>query len=298
MNDDADRKDAVAQRAWIRRTLERLADAVRSGLQNGAFKDHAKAVACTQGKTRHDVSVSGGACCRGCSVSGVCLLSNAQRRIVERLNAAVDALGDRPAEMPAVRPEDFPDYDPAKPVDRSPRWIARQLYRFAVGYWAFADHDSHDEEIRWCRAFDGLLCTALGADGVLLHRFVTEGEPLSGDEARRWVDDNPDVDAFFGRVADSQDDEVNGEGDVRQLVLQAVLLRMEYRFGRDYPPGDMDVYGGAFERLAARCLRVAGIQDVAAPEGGGTREEREMAWSRAYAERNELIYAFMREDEA
>ena len=214
------------------------------------------------------------------------------------MNRASEVLDKQPAEMPVVRPEDFPHYENGISCNPSARWIARQFYRFATGYWLFANHSDKEQEKGWERAYDDILSISLRDKGPSFRKMI---EPLSKitdpEAAKKWLAENKDVGDLIEEAAKSIHEKVEGEKDVDKLVLQALTLRMDYRFGHEYPGGDMDVYGGVFCGIMDNCLKIAGIEQKDRPKSYDFDDEDEyrrkiLAWEH---EQKNRIYAFMLE---
>ena len=302
-----DRMDMVQiQRDELKLVLGELYDKLSHGVYNHIFpkKSHRRPdmdpdSKCKKGKTRRDVQWCMGRCCVGCEPIGKCHLSLEEYDVFKAMNKAYKTLKKQPAEMPVVRPEDFPPYDPCMAYRPTPRWIARQFYRFSVGYWLFANHSDKEQEKDWERAYNDLLSISLGREnGRLFRKFLDEATRITDrKEAQKWVEDNPDVDELFGKAGESVSKGVEGEKDIETFVLHALALRMDYNFGHDYPGGDMDVYDGVFTGLIDNCLKIAGLYPDDRPKSYDfdDKEEYEHKYLMFEHEQKNRIYSFMLE---
>lgn len=293
------------QRDELKMVLGDLYDKLENGVLNGIFpekcqrsqeKDPKKK--CKKGKTRRDVQLCLGSCCEGCKPVGECHLSLEEYNIFKAMNRARRAMDKQPAEMPVVRPEDFPHYTDGIVYNPSARWIARQFYRFAVGYWLFANHSDNELEKDWERAYNDILSISLRDKGPVFRKLMKAVMSITDqEEAKKFISENPDVDKLMENAAESITKSVKGEEDVDLLVLQALTLRMDYRFGHEYPGGDVDVYDGVFCGLIDNCLTVAGLEPKDRPNSYDFEDKDEYERVHlAYEHGQKMkIYAFMRE---
>lgn len=301
-----DRIDMVQiQRDELKMVLGELYDKLSHGVFNGIFpekcprrpeKDPKKK--CKKGKTRRDVQRCLGSCCKGCEPVGECHLSLEEYDVFEVMSRAREVLDKQPAEIPTVRPEDFPHYEDGIACNPSARWIARQFYRFAVGYWLFANHSDKEQEKDWERAYNDILSISLRDKGPSFRKIMKAVMMITDqEEAKKFISENPDANELMENAAESMTKSVDGEKDVDLLVLQALTLRMDYRFGHEYPGGDMDVYDGVFCGLIDNCLTVAGLEPKDRPNSYDFEDKEEyrrklLAWEHEHKNR---IYAFMLE---
>ena len=311
--------DIAVQRNELRRCLGKLCDQIRHGAYNHMFKEANPRAhnnddkPCEKGHKRDDVIWCQGRCCGDCNgCAKNCPLSFEEKRLFDAMNAAESVLGQPDSEMPSVEPKDFPVYDPkAYSYQATDRWLVRNFYRFAVGYWAFANHDDKEQEKAWERAFDDLLTIGMdhiGKDGTGLHDFISKLNELQKDfpepndeakaKAKKLRDEHPDVVKLINEAVefifgDKKEKEIN----LTYLVFNALTLRMDYEFGHEYPGGDMDVYDGAFCGLIDIALKLVGLDSDNEPWQGD--EESDAAYAKRLAEANaqhkEKIYAFMAE---
>jgi hypothetical protein len=305
MNDKTDM--VQIQRDELRMALGELYDRLRHGVLNGMFpeKCHRRPndipdAKCRNGKTRREVMWYMGTCCFGCNQTTPCHLSLEEYDVFNAMNMAKEVLKKQPAEMPNVRPEDFPSYDPNVEYRASPRWIARQFYRFAGGYWMFANHSDKEQEKKWDRAYNDLLCISLGTEnGRLLRKVVEAGPKIVSDQeyAKKWAEENPWLDGLVEKAREALSKQIKGENDIETLVFRALAIRFDYEFGRDYPGGDIDVYDGVFCEIFDACLIVAGLYPYERPEIYDFEDKREY-WNALIAfnhEHKKKLYSFMSE---
>jgi hypothetical protein len=289
------------QRDELKMVLGELYDKLRHGVFNGMFperpeKDPKKK--CKKGKTIREVQWCLGSCCEGCEPVGECHLSLEEYDIFGAMSMARAVLKKQPAEMPVVRPEDFPHYSDGVVYNPSARWIARQFYRFAVGYWLFANHSDKEQEKDWERAYNDILSISLRDKGPVFRKMVEAVYKITDPEKiKKYLEENKDVDDLMEEAAKSIHEKVEGEKDVDKLVLQALTLRMDYQFGHEYPGGDIDVYDGVFCGLIDSCLKIAGIEPKDRPNSYDFDDDDEyrrklLAWEH---EHKSKIYAFMLE---
>ena len=274
------------QRDDIKMVLSDLYDKLRHGVYNHmlpektdrAHQEDPKAK-CKNGHTRCNVLWQLGKCCQECDGIGNCHLSFEEKDLFKIMHEAIDVLGKPPAEMPHISPHDFVPYEPDKKYNATPRWIARQLYRFAVGYWVYSDHSDIDLEKIWEKNFDNILLIAIDSlfeDGSGFAELIEMAKrDASEKEAAEFVNNHPAVGALLENVVGNRDMEVNGEEDIKALVAKALLLRMEYDFGHEYPGADMGVYGGVFEALIDGCLAVAGLLPTDRPKSYDFDDKKE-----------------------
>jgi hypothetical protein len=293
------------QRDELKMALRELYDSLRFGVLNGMLADKCQRTPgndsekkCKRGKTRRDVQLCLGSCCEGCDPLAGCNLSIAEYDVFVAMNRAKAVLKKQPAEMPAVRPEDFPHYEDGVVYNPSARWIARQLYRFAVGYWIFANHSDKEQEKDWERAYHDILSISLRDKGSVFRKMTEAVSKIKDpEEIRKWVDENKDVVDLMDEAAKSINEPVNGENDVGWLVLKALTLRMDYRFGHEYPGGDMGVHDSIFCGIIDDCLTIVGLKPTESPKIHDFADKEEyMQKLLAYEnEQNNKIYAFMLE---
>ena len=293
------------QRDELKMVLGELYDKLSNGVFNGIFpkignriQDIELGKKCKKGKTRRDVQMCLGSCCEGCDPLGGCHLSLEEYDIFKAMGKAIEALNKQPAEMPVVKPEDFPHYSDGTIYNPSSRWIARQFYRFSVGYWMFANHSDKDQENEWERAYNDIISISLRDKGTVFRKMVESSyNIMDPEEANKWLEENKDVGDLMEEAAKSIHENVDCEKDVDKLVLQALTLRMDYRFGHEYTGGDMDVYGGVFCGLIDKCLKIAGLNQKDRPNRYDFDDEDKyriklLEWDHEHKNR---IYAFMLE---
>lgn len=304
----SDRMDMVQiQRDELKMVLGELYDELSHGVLNGIFPEECPRMhslspkdKCKNGKTRREVQWCMGTCCKGCEPVRQCHLSFEEYNVFKAMNRARDVLKKQPAEMPVVRPEDFPYYSDGIVYNPTARWIARQFYRFAVGYWMFANHSDKEQEKRWERAYNDILSISLRDKGPVFRKLAEAVYKMTDpEEIKKWLEENKDVGDFMEGAAKSIHEKVEGEKDVDKFVLQALTLRMDYQFGHEYPGGDVDVYDGVFCGLIDNCLTIAGLNPEDRPKSYDFDDEDEyrrklLAWEHEHKNR---IYAFMLEND-
>lgn len=296
----------MLQRDKLQDVLAELYDKLRNGVFNGIFQEKnprgdrlESSAKCKNGKTRREVQWCMGRCCRYCDPIGDCHVSIEEWDVFKAMCNAGDALKEQPAEMPFVRPEDFPHYDENISYTPSARWIARQFYRFAIGYWLFANHADKEQEKGWERAYNDIISISLRDKGPSFRKLMKAVMRITDKkEAKKFISENPDVNELMENASESITKSVEGEKDVDLLVLQALALRMDYRFGHEYPGGDMDVYDGVFCGLIDNCLAVAGLESKDRPKSYEFEDKEEYERVRLSYEHGQKmkIYAFMREN--
>jgi len=309
MNEDQI-KSLSMQRDEIRDCLADLYARLVHGIHNGMLPERCPRrqnkdpnEKCENGKTRRDVQWCMGSCCKGCHPVGQCHLSIEEYDLFESMWKAREMVGLKDAEMPKIAPGDFAEFNPEAPaVKVTPRWVARNFYRFAVGYWAFSDHSDKDSETAWKNAFDSILCISFGDSGKALHRLLEMGDKSSpADE--KTLKENPEFAEIFKRYSDFRTKGVkkfsnlDDKSKVHYLVSYAMALRFEYKFGHSYPGGDVDIYDGVFAGLIDMCLDIAGLVPVDAPKSYDFEDKEE--YKRKKFEFNydhkQKLYSFMNE---
>ena len=295
----------MLQRDKLQEVLAELHDKLRHGVFNGILPEKnprgerlESSAKCKKGKTRRDEQWCMGCCCRDCDPIGDCHVSLEEWDVFKAMCKARDAIKEQPAEMPLVCPEDFPHYEDGIVYNPSARWIARQFYRFAIGYWLFANHADKEQEKDWERAYNDILSISLRDKGPSFRKLMKAVMRITDqEEAKKFISENPDVDKLMENAAESITKPVKGEEDVDLLVLQALTLRMDYRFGHEYPGGDMDVYDGVFCGLIDHCLAVAGLEPKDRPKSYDFDDKDEYERVHLAYEHGQKIkiYAFMRE---
>lgn len=310
--------DIQVQRDELRHALSEVYDRIRQGAYNHMFREENPRVArsdkekCKEGYTRQGVIWCCGSCCGDCDGCGKdCQLSFEEQRLFKALRAARKILDARDAEMEEITPQDFPTYDPEHyAYEATERWIARNLYKFAVGYWLFGNHNDLEEEKKWEKAFDDLLAIcldAIGKDGKAYRTFITEahriwecfrqkGDKAVDEESKKLRNDHPEVVKLLQDGVDFVYREENEDNTVKRLVFLALTLRMDYDFGHKYPGADMGVYGDAFCSLIDVALKLVGLygEDVEWKDDEG-EEDYEKKKIEAKVVQKEKIYAFMTE---
>ena len=293
------------QRDELKMVLGELYDKLSHGVFNGILPEKnprgerlKSSAKCKNGKTRRDVQWCLGSCCKGCEPVGECHLSLEEYDVFEAMGRAREVLKKQPAEMPLVRPEDFPHYEDGIVYNPSARWIARQFYRFAVGYWLFANHSDKEQEKDWERAYNDILSISLRDKGPVFRKMAEAVYKITDpEEIKKWLEENKDVGDLMEEAAKSIHEKVEGEKDVDKLVLQALTLRMDYQFGHEYPGGDVDVYDGVFCGLIDNCLKIAGLYPDDRPKSYDfdDKEEYEHKYLMFEHEQKNRIYSFMLE---
>ena len=301
-------KEKIAlQRDQIRRAASILYDKLRHGVLNGLFGERNRRrpdldpqKKCENGHNRGDVIWSMGGCCIGCSFGKGCQLSLEEQDVFDAMRRLKEVICVPDAEMPRVSPSDFEEFRPDEfRYKPSPKWIARELYKFAVAYWQYADHSDMDSELKWQRALDDTICIALGDDGKVLREFLEDAEKIESKEDLDVIlDKHRGISKIVEKMHDSYEKDVVDDKDSEILVLHAIMFRMEYRFGHEYPGGDLDVYHGAIESLVVDCLKVAGLYEEGRPRIYDFENEEDYEKAAAEYEhgKKKALYAFMAED--
>lgn len=314
MPNDKDMKTVLRkvslQREEMRNALSNLYERLRHGVFNGIFPDkckraHISGDKCKKGFSREDVLWRMGGCCADCEGIGECCLSFEEKDVFDAMRKAVDALSKPFAEMPEIKPECFEKYVHGDTYNKTPRWIARQLYKFSVGYWGYADHSNVDSEKAWERAFDDTICISLdsvGGKGYALRKFLglVEDGSLEGKKAEEYFASDPDgVKSVMEESMKHLESKVESESDVKILVYHAIVLRMEFQFAHKYPGADMAVYSGVFDGLINDCLAVAGIackdfSDLYDEDNPDAYERNKLQYEE---DRREKLFDFMVEED-
>lgn len=304
------------QRNELRNALAEVIDKIQSGAYNGMFReenpreDDDPKAKCEKGHTRDQVIWCCGRICKDCDgCRKHCHLAFEEKRLFDEMRKATKLLRERDAEMPEITPESFPVYDPKKYVyETTDRWVVRNLYRFAVGYWLFADHESLENEKSWERAFDDLLTLALnhvGRNGETYRTFVSkineyqEKGPYDKAKAEKLREEHPEVVALLSEAVDRIYAKKKEAVTVLYLVYHALTLRMDYQFGHKYPGGDMDVYDGAFCSLIDVALKLADLDGDDEPwqQDDESDDAYRYRLADAKAKKHERIYAFIQEQD-
>lgn len=283
MNDKTS-KNVLVQRDCLAKALGTLIDKIRSGVYNhmlpdanmGDFRseDDAK-IECPKGHTRRDVMLDMGRCCLKCD-QYPCKANHLnfhEYEMFEAMDIASDILDRPPCETPDINPEDFIKYEPDKyTYETTPTWIARNIYKFVVGYWFYSDHRDKEMEKKWERAFDDTIAICLGVYGKEYKALVDAGKSAkSDDDIEKFMSGHPEVKEFIEIIQERleskslydiiRDKHACIHLKATMLVAFAVMLRLDYRFGHDYPGADMGVYGDAFDGIISLCLSIAGLYD-------------------------------------
>lgn len=285
--------------------LEYIEDAISSGALGRKASGRSRSripgndpeVECEKGLTRGDAVGSLGKLCAGCGgrCDG-CHLSSDEIMLFEAIWRASDAARERRAEMPVVRPEDFERYEDGAMYCRSERWVAQQMYRFVVGYTSDSDRLDEKRAAEWSRAFNDVIAISLGKDGHAFHKLARRWSDggVDGDESARdaaeWLSENADSKALVEECVKSRDGLANGACGVRDMLMAAVLLSLEFSFSRRYPGADMGVYLGAFSGISTQCLKIAGLYvDGRDAEKVGSRSEMSVERQRLFRFMEERI---------
>lgn len=183
--------------------------------------------------------------------------------VFEAMRKARKLLSLPDAEMPDVKPDDFPKYEPEKyKYSVPPIEVARMIYRLVVGYWCFSDKDNKDMSLAWERAFNDSICILAGEDGPGLKKLLS----IKTKEQAEEIIKDQDVKNVKARFLDDYDpndwdnfDKMSQEEQAKCLIIHFIVLRFEYQFAHAYPGGDIDVYSGVFESIIDLCLKMAGL---------------------------------------
>lgn len=272
------------QRDCLAKALGRLIDTIRNGVYNHMLPDvnpramHTEVDAktkCPKGHTRRDVMWSMGLCCLKCDDHHCRArhLSFEERGMFEAMDVASEILNRPDGEMPDIKPEDFVVYRPdLYTYEATSTWIARNIYKFVVGYWFYSDHSDKEMERKWERAFDDTIAICLGVYGKVYKTLVNACKSVkSAEDADKFAAEHPEVKEFIEIIQEryeskslydiTRDKHACVYFKTTMLVAYAVKLRLDYRFGHDYPGADMGVYGDAFDGLILLCLSIAGLYD-------------------------------------
>ena len=309
MNESEKLRKVAIQRDEIRKTLAELCDKLRHGVYNDIFPDKSNRAhsddpnaKCKGGFAREDVLWRMGKCCQECDGIGNCHLSFEEKDVFKAMQDALSILNKPSAEMPEITPYLFERYIPESKYEKTPRQIARSLYKFCVGYWCYSDHSDVDAEKAWEKAFYDTLCIALdsiGRNGRSFRKFLEIAENKKIDEeAKKFVEEHPEIEEIIEDAVKSRDVAVSGEKDVGTLVMYAVLIGVDYQFAHDYPGGDMDVYGGVFESIIDASLKVAGLYPEGRPNSYDFdyNDEYERKLLEYEAAHKEALFKFMEEE--
>lgn len=302
-------RKVVRQRDALHRAMAELEDRLRHGVYNGVLGSHCHrrpdedpTKACDKGHSRREVLWGMGRHCLECDrLKPNCHLSYEEREIFQAMDDAEKLLNEPAAEMPAIKPESFPVYDPQADYAVTDRWLARQFYRLAVGYWCYANHKDIQEEQAWERAFDDTLNIALvqmGLNGKAFRLFINATKTItSNEEGKKFMEAHPEITDLVNQAAKKWNSPRKKPTDVETLVMHALMLRIEYKFGHDYPGGDMDVYDGVFCGLIDDCLQIAGLCPDDRPASGDFEDKDvyQQVLLEYKAQHKEKLYAFMQE---
>jgi len=299
----------MIQRDALQKALGTLVDDLRHGILNHMLgdtcyrkPDHDPEKKCEKGFTRNDIRWQTGFMCVDCPHCVNCHVSLEERRVFEGMKRAQGLLGKPAAEMPPIKPDDFPVYNPTHvEYTVTPRWMARQFYRLAVGYWLFADHKDEQAEKAWERAFDDTISIAMkqiGKDADLFRLCLDFSKRIkTQEEGKAFADEHPTIGKMIEEASDHLDKPIKSEQDIQFLVEHMMILRLEYQFGKPYPGGDLDVYDGVFCQIIDGCLAIVGLQPDGRPNSYDFKDNDE--FERKEIEFNvgqkEKLYAFMSE---
>ena len=304
------------QRDELRSALDKVYDRIRQGAYNHMFRDENPRASgsdkekCKEGYTRHGVIWCCGSCCGECDGRGKdCQLSFEEQKLFKAIRSANKLLDERDAEMPESTPRDFPVYDPDhNAYEATDRWIARNLYKFAVGYWLFGNHSDLEEEKKWEKAFDNLLAIcldAIGKNGKAYRTLISkipelmEKGPYDEEKAKKFREEYPEIVSLMEEATDLVFVNEDKVVTTTYLVNLALTLRMDYQFGHKYPGADRGVYGDAFCSLIDVALKLVGLDNPGRirREDGESEEDYERRKIEARAIQKEKIYRFIQESD-
>ena len=296
-------KKVLLQRDALASALSSLEDKLRHGMYNHIFGDGEKRIVadskCDGGYKRFEIMMNAGAPCAKCSKSNSkCHASLCEYDVFCAMAKAKEVLGRPDAEMPELRPEDFPRYDPnAEPAKLTPRQIARMMYRVVVGYM-LSTINSKDQDKAWERAYEDTLCIALGEEGRLWRK-IADAKHMGMEAAEAWVKEHPEAVEFMKKANKYFEHRVDPREDIRGMLYAAMILQAEYRFDHEYPGADRGVYHDAFMAIVNDCLIVAGLYPEDRPNSYDfeDKDEYERKLLEYEAERKAKIYKFMQEED-
>lgn len=312
------------QRDTLKQALCDIYDKLRHGILNGMLNEKTPRVPdddvkskCKNGHSRLNVRWSCGSVCENCDgISENCHASLEEHDLFKCMANIRKLIKEPDAEMPKISPSDFIPYEPLKwNYEVTPIWIARNIYKLCVGYWCFGDHSDKCVELAWRKAFDDTISIALGVYGkefstlaYALNNFTSE------EDAHKFKREHPEVVDFVEKIHEQLDsimkEHKSSENpifdpiiDVQKkttlLMAEMVTLRIEYRFGHDYPGGDVDVYSGVFSGIIDLCLVISGLYPNDRPDYLDFEDKEEYEKKRLVydAEHKSKLYAFMSESD-
>lgn len=307
------------QRDELRKALENLCDRFSQGVHNNMLDETCPRrpgkgeTKCAKGKSRKDVVWSLGFFCKDCDgCAKQCQVSYEEREIFEAYQKASKVCGKPDAEIPPIATSDFAKFDPKRIYAASPRWIARELYRFSVGYWCHSDRSDKAEAKAWERALDDTLAIAMstywkcGREFSELQKIIQKLDHEPKEKRKEhsatltaFVEERPTLKKFFMSLDGALQKKVKSEKDIKTVILHAFMLRIDYQFGKDYPGGDLDVYDGAFCGIIDDCLKVAGLYNDKRPKSYEFEDKNEYARKALEFDvsQKERCYAFLAERE-
>jgi len=295
-------KKVLLQRDALASALSSLEDKLRHGMYNNIFGDGEKLIdpdsKCNGGYKRREIMRNAGAPCAKCHKNLKCHASLCEYDVFCAMAKANEVLDKPDAEMPELRPEDFPKYDPdAEPKKLTSRQIARMMYKVVVGYMQ-STINSKDQDKAWERAYEDTLCIALGEEGRLWRK-IADAKHLGIKEAGAWVDEHPEAVEFVNKANKYLEHRVDPREDIRGMLYTAMILQAEYRFDHEYPGADRGVYNDAFMGIVNDCLIVAGLYPEDRPNSYDfkDKDEYERRLLAYEAERKAKIYKFMQEED-
>lgn len=277
-------KRVCVQRDCLAKALGLLIDNIRSGVynhmlpdvnQNGMHTEVDAKTKCPKGHTRRDVMWSMGRFCLKCD-DYPCKASHLtleEYKMFEAMDVASGILDRHDRETMDIKPEDFVVYQPDKyTYEATPTWIAKNIYKLVAGYWLCSDHSDKEMEKKWERTFDDTIAICLGVYGKEYKTLVDACKSIkSVEDAKKFVAGHPEIKEFIEIIQERyeskplydviRDKHACVHFKTTMLVAHAVMLRLDYRFGHDYPGADMGVYGDAFDGLISLCLSIAGLYD-------------------------------------
>lgn len=294
-------KKLLLQRDALKSALSSLEDKLRNGMYNDIFGDGEKRIdadsECNGGYKRREIMMNAGAPCSECGkLNRKCHASLCEYDVFCAMAKAKEVLHKPDAEMPELRPEDFPKYDPdAEPKKLTSRQIARMMYKVVVGYMQ-STINSKDQGKAWERAYEDTLCIALGEEGRLWRK-IADANHLNKEAAEAWVKEHPEAVEFVNKANKYLENRVDPRKDIRGMLYTAMILQAEYRFDHEYPGADRGVYQDAFMGIVNDCLIVAGLHPEDRPDSYDfeDKDEYEQKLLEYEAEHKAKIYKFMQE---
>lgn len=268
-------------RAWV--MIDSLVSAFWSAHHNGAFeaedsryvKDsegnpvtgivgERKPYRCSAGRSLFDVShgcdIFDSDRCRGFD----CPMGFHHRYLYDKVRAATEFLRERRAERVPFDLSRIPSFDKNLTYTITPQWYARLFLAFFSDYRFDGDY-TQEQSRAYGEAYYRLCRFALSQFGVTLPDDYTTFLADKEVPSEALVDLDPLI-AKYGDL-DTVESDPEFDGKVSStpgfsmywLTMESFILLCEYRFGKEFPGGDLGVYADAVYAISRRCVSILGL---------------------------------------